>query len=230
MSLTRSSSSGYLPKKCSRTYAPFLDLKSWYSPSTHSSMRLSSSPVLSAASSGSQPEPQTTLMTFHPAPRKTPSSSWMIFPLPRTGPSSRCRLQFTTKIRLSSFSRPASEIAPSDSGSSISPSPRNAHTCRFAVSASPRALQVLEEPGLVDRHQRAETHRHRGELPEVGHQPRVRVGRQPAARHLLAEAEQLLLGEPALQERPGVDARGRRGPGRTAGRRRAVVSARARSG
>jgi hypothetical protein len=23
-----------LPKKCSRTYAPFLDLKSWYSPST----------------------------------------------------------------------------------------------------------------------------------------------------------------------------------------------------
>jgi hypothetical protein len=29
----------------------------------------------------------------------------MILPLPRTGPSSRCRLQLTTKIRLSSFSR-----------------------------------------------------------------------------------------------------------------------------
>ena len=42
------------------------------------------------------------------------SSSWMILPLPRTGPSSRCRLQFTTKIRLSSFSREASVIAPSD--------------------------------------------------------------------------------------------------------------------
>ena len=29
----------------------------------------------------------------------------MILPLPRTGPSSRCRLQLMTKIRLSSFSR-----------------------------------------------------------------------------------------------------------------------------
>ncbi len=145
MSLTRSSSSGYLPKKCSRTYAPFLDLKSWYSPSTHSSMRLSSSPDLSAASSGSHPEPQMTLMTFQPAPRKIDSSSWMIFPLPRTGPSSRCRLQLTTQTRLSSFSRLASEIAPSDSGSSISPSPRNAHTWRLFVSAWPRASRYLRK-------------------------------------------------------------------------------------
>ena len=37
--------------------------------------------------------PQSTLMTFQPAPRKIASSSWMIWPLPRTGPSSRCRLQ-----------------------------------------------------------------------------------------------------------------------------------------
>ena len=132
----------------------------------------------------------------------------MIFPLPRTGPSRRCRLQFTTKIRLSSFSRPASEIAPSDSGSSISPSPRKAHTCRFAVSASPRVAQVLEEPRLVDRHERAQAHRHRGELPVVRHQPRVRVRRQAAAGHLLAEPEQLLLADAALEERAGVDPRG----------------------
>ena len=46
-------------------------------------------------------------MTFQPAPRKTASSSWMILPLPRTGPSRRCRLQLMTKIRLSSFSRDA---------------------------------------------------------------------------------------------------------------------------
>ena len=46
-----------------------------------------------------------TLITFQPAPRKAASSSWMILPLPRTGPSSRCRLQLMTKIRLSSFSR-----------------------------------------------------------------------------------------------------------------------------
>ena len=132
----------------------------------------------------------------------------MIFPLPRTGPSRRCRLQFTTKIRLSSFSRPASEIAPSDSGSSISPSPRNAHTCRGRRVGQPPVAQVLQEPRLVDRHQRAQAHRHRRELPELGHQPRVRVGRQATPGHLLAEAEQLLLADPPLQERAGVDPRG----------------------
>ena len=47
----------------------------------------------------------------------------MTLPLPRTGPSRRCRLQFTTKIRLSSPSRAAIERAAIDSGSSISPSP-----------------------------------------------------------------------------------------------------------
>ena len=40
----------------------------------------------------------------------------MIWPLPRTGPSRRCRLQLMTKIRLSSFSREASVMAPSDFG------------------------------------------------------------------------------------------------------------------
>lgn len=57
---------------------------------------------------------------------------------PRTGPSRRCRLQFTTKIRLSSFSRPAKDIAPRDSGSSISPSPTKHHTLRSPGVASSR--------------------------------------------------------------------------------------------
>ena len=39
-------------------------------------------------------------------------------------------------------------------------------------------VQVLVELRLVDRVHRAEAHRHRRELPEVRHQPRVRVGRQ----------------------------------------------------
>ena len=71
--------------------------------------------------------------------------------------------------------------------------------------------QVPVEPGLVDRVDRAEAHGDGRELPEVRHQPRVRVGRQAAAgvRQLLAEAVQLVLGQPALQERAGVDA-GRR--------------------
>ena len=45
----------------------------------------------------------------------------MMEPLPRTGPSSRCRLQLMTKMRLSSFSRDARVSAPSVSGSSVSP-------------------------------------------------------------------------------------------------------------
>ena len=145
MPATMSASSGYLPKNFSRTYAPSLDLKSWYSPSTHSSIRLSSRPVESRAMSGSQLLPQIVLITFQPAPRKMPSSSWMILPLPRTGPSSRCRLQLITKMRLSSFSRLASAMAPSDSGSSVSPSPRNAQTFRSAVSASPRQARYFRK-------------------------------------------------------------------------------------
>ena len=67
-------------------------------------------------------------------------------------------------------------------------------------------VQVLQEPGLVDRHQRPQPHRDGGELPEVGHQPGVRIGRQAVAVDLLAEVEQLLLGQAAFQEGAGVDA------------------------
>ncbi len=94
---------------------------------------------MSLASSGSQSRPQITLITFQPAPRNCASSSWMIFPLPRTGPSRRCRLQLITKVRLSSSSRAARPIEPSTSGSSLSPSPRNAQTCDRLVSLSSRA-------------------------------------------------------------------------------------------
>jgi hypothetical protein len=48
-------------------------------------------------------------------------------------PSLCCRLQLMTKVRLSSSSRAVSPIAPSASGSFISPSPRNAHTCDHEV-------------------------------------------------------------------------------------------------
>ena len=139
------------------------------------------------------PSPRCTLITFQPAPRKCASSSWMILPLPRTGPSRRCRLQLMTKIRLSSFSRAASEIAPRHSGSSISPSPRNAQTLRLVGVGEPAVVQVLEEARLVDRHQRPEPHRDGRELPEVGHQPGMRIGREPLAVDLLAEVQQLLL-------------------------------------
>ena len=67
-------------------------------------------------------------------------------------------------------------------------------------------LQVPVEAGLLDRVHRAEAHGHRRVLPEVRHQPRVRVGRDAAAgvRVLLAESVQVVLGQPALEERPRV--------------------------
>ena len=164
-------------------------------------------PSLSRARSGSQYEPQISLITFQPAPRNSPSSSWMILPLPRTGPSRRCRLQLTTKIRLSSFSREAMPIAPSDSGSSISPSPRNAHTLRSAVFGEAARVQVLQEARLVDRLDRPQPHRHGRELPEVGHQPRVRIRGDALAVDLAAEVERPLLGEAPLEECARVDAR-----------------------
>ncbi len=70
-------------------------------------------------------------------------------------------------------------------------------------------MQVLQEARLVDRHQRAQAHRHRGELPEVGHQLRMRIARQPLAVHFLAEVQQLFLGDAAFQVGAGVDARRR---------------------
>ena len=45
---------------------------------------------------------------IQPAPAKIPSNSLTILPLPVTGPSRRCKLQLTTKHRLSNFSRTAS--------------------------------------------------------------------------------------------------------------------------
>ena len=155
MFATISFSSGYLPKKFSRVYAPPLALKFWYSPSTHSSITRRSRPLVSRASSGSQREPQMTLMTFQPAPRNAASSSWMILPLPRTGPSRRCRLQLMTNTRLSSCSRTGIVIAPIDSGSSISPSPRNAQTLRSDGLHDAAMLEIALKARLVDRHHRA---------------------------------------------------------------------------
>ena len=69
-------------------------------------------------------------------------------------------------------------------------------------------MQVAVEAGVVERRDRAEAHRHRRELPEVGHQPRVRVARQAAAAaaDLLAEVVEVVVGEAALEVRAGVDA------------------------
>ncbi len=75
-------------------------------------------------------------------------------------------------------------------------------------------VEVLVELRLVDGVHRADAHRHRRELPVVGQQPRVRVGRHGLDRPvddvalLLAEAVELVLGEVALEEAAGVHAGG----------------------
>ena len=111
------------------------------SPSTSSSNRFKSNPVVSFSINSSHSDPQITLTTFQPAPLKAPSSSCITFEFPRTGPSSRCRLQFITNIKLSSFSLDARVIAPKDSGSSISPSPRKAKTFLLVLSLRPRSIK-----------------------------------------------------------------------------------------
>ena len=73
----------------------------------------------------------------------------------------------------------------------------------------PPVLQVPLEPGLVDAHDGAEPHRHGGELPEVGHQPRVRVRRQPRPPQLAPEVLELAGGDAPLQVGAGVDPRRR---------------------
>ena len=144
-------------------------------------MRWTSRPVLSRASRASHSLPQMTLMQFQPAPRKAASSSWMILPLPRTGPSRRCRLQLMTKIRLS---RPLA--AGQGDGA------ERFRLVALAVAEEAPDLLVgglLESAifeiaivaGLVDAHDRAEAHRDGGKLPEIRHQPGMRIARQAAA-------------------------------------------------
>jgi hypothetical protein len=67
-------------------------------------------------------------------------------------------------------------------------------------------VQVAQEARLIDCHQGAEPHGDRGELPEVRHQPGMRIGGQALAVDLLAVAEELLLREAPFEEGAGVDA------------------------
>jgi len=73
----------------------------------------------------------------------------------------------------------------------------------------PTGVQVAVEPRLVDGADRAQAHRHGRELPELRHEPRVRVGRQAVGgmRLLLTEAVEVPLGEATLEVGASVDAR-----------------------
>ena len=69
-------------------------------------------------------------------------------------------------------------------------------------------LQIPEEAGLVHGHQWRQPHRHGRQLPEVGHQPGVRIRRETGfARAFPAKTFQLLPGQPAFQVGPGINPR-----------------------
>ena len=149
-------------------------------------------------------------MTFHPAPPNAASSSWMILPLPRTGPSSRCRLQLTTNTRLSSPSRTGIVIAPIDSGSSISPSPRKCPDLAVTWCDKTAVFHVAHEARLVDRHHRAKSHRHGRELPVSPASARGAGTTTGRHRRLPAgSAFSLSSSSRPFQERTRIDARGR---------------------
>ena len=69
------------------------------------------------------------------------------------------------------------------------------------------AFHITHEARLIERHHRAETHGNRRELPEMRHQPRVRVRRQAVAAHFLPIIIELLLGQTAFEEGAGVHSR-----------------------
>ena len=69
-------------------------------------------------------------------------------------------------------------------------------------------VQVAVEAGVVDGVDRPQPHRHRGVLPEVGHQPGVGVAGKALAADLHAEVVKLFGGEAVFEEGPGVDAGG----------------------
>ncbi len=68
-------------------------------------------------------------------------------------------------------------------------------------------VQVAHVARLIDRLQRPQAHRDRRELPEVRHQPRMRIRRDPFPVDLAAEVDHLLFGDAPFEEGARVDPR-----------------------
>ena len=67
-------------------------------------------------------------------------------------------------------------------------------------------FQVFQETGLVNRHDRTQTHRYGRKLPEIRQQVRMRVRRQTMSIHFLTEIIQLVFSQTAFNESAGIDA------------------------
>ena len=68
-------------------------------------------------------------------------------------------------------------------------------------------FNVTHEPRLIDRSERADTHRCVRELPEIGHQVRMAVRGQALAAGFATVIGKVRFGEPPLEKGAGIDAR-----------------------
>ena len=66
---------------------------------------------------------------------------------------------------------------------------------------------ILHHVGLIDGLNRSQPHRHGGELPVVGHEPRVRIRREASPPNFPTEIFQLLLADHPLEKRARIHAR-----------------------
>ena len=96
-----------------------------------------------------------------------------------------------------------------DSGSSISPSPNTPQTRRPRVSGEAAIPEIAHESRLIDGIDGSDAHRAGRKLPELRHQPGMRIGAQSVTVHFPSVVRQLLLGEAAFEERPRVHTGGR---------------------
>src|SRR5689334_572165 len=66
-------------------------------------------------------------------------------------------------------------------------------------------LKILDKARMINRLDRAQSHRDCGELPKIGHEPGMRVRTESSARlQLAAEVLQLLLRDASFQISPGI--------------------------
>ena len=118
----------------------------------------------------------------------------------------------------------ALEIAVDDEGQVVEPFARGKRKARdqlrlvhFAVAedapdvsglsvGETTMLEIAEKASLIDRGDWSDAHRASRRLPEIGHEPGMRIGAQTPAADLLAVSFQLLFRQPAFEESARVNA------------------------
>jgi hypothetical protein len=130
----------------------------------------------------------------------------MILPLPRTGPVEALQVAVDDEDQVVELlARREADRTERLGLVHLAVAAEDPDLAVFGIRDAAR-MQVPQEARLVDRHQGAEPHRDRRELPELGHQLRVRIARQTLAGTFLAEIEHLLLGDAPFEVGAGIDA------------------------